>query len=537
MNDEESPAASPEEETPDEPARTSRRTLLKNAGVAVLGVGAAAAVGGPLIASLTGSEPARSVVPTAEPVRIDHVTVIDPRDGSSRSDMSVLVRGGRIVSVKDSADAATVAGARVIDGANRFVVPGYNNMHTHVLQEKRASLFMATMLAEGTTGMRQMAGSDDLLRRRNEARLPLGAGTPGLLAMPGALLMPMNAPSVARVRGEISRQRDLGADFIKLIQVEREVFFEAVKCAHDNGLRIAGHLPPSVSPYEASEAGFDSLEHLGTSSNIWIETSGERQALRKEEDTAGSLPNWLGYVPFAQQIFSSSIVTNATAQLLLNPALANSPKSVPLLQRALDSFDEGAAQKLVETFARNQTWQTPTLVRLRTEYLADAPEYETHPWLKMMSPEARDEFQQARNKFIALPAATRATYHQYYDMTLKMIKRLHDAGVPMMTGTDGPGGNPGQDLQAEFREMAAAGLAPLDVLRSTTTVPASYLGRSDRMGAVAAGMDADFLLLDADPLTSVQNLAKISAVVRAGHFADSRDLSSTVDRLLHSAEA
>ncbi|MCU4745396.1 MULTISPECIES: amidohydrolase family protein [unclassified Streptomyces] len=523
---------------PSEAGATSRRTMLKRAGAAAAGVGVAAAVGGPLMASLSRSDPARSaVMPTAEALRIDHVTVVDPRDGSSRPGMSVLVRDGRIASVTASAEADTTTGVQVIDGDGRFAVPGYNNMHTHVLQEERRSrLFMAAMLAEGTTGMRQMAGSEDLLRHRRERRLPLGVDTPGLHAMPGALLMPFNAPSVSRARDEISRQKELGADFIKLVQVEREVFFDSVGWAHANGLRVAGHLPPSVNPLEASEAGFDCFEHLGTNTNIWIETSSDRGALRGRENTSGAVPNWLGYVPFSQRIFSSGIVSKATAKSLLNPALMNSEETVAILRSALDSFDEGAATLLAETFARNTTWQTPTLVRLRTQYLADAREYEDHPWLEMVSAEARGAFQESRRKFVDLPAETRSTYHRYYETTLKMIKMMHDAGVPLMTGTDGPSAVPGQDLHAEFREMAAAGLKPLDVLRSTTTTPASFLGRSDRMGAVAAGMDADFLLLDADPLKSVDHLAKISAVVRTGHLATRQDILANVDRLLSAAE-
>jgi len=527
-----------EKQDPAESGGPSRRTLLKSAGFSVVSVAGGAAVAGPFVTSRASSAPSRSTVPTASALRIDHVTVVDPRDGSRHPDQSVLVRDGRIVSVVAAATVEAAAGVRVIDGADRFVVPGYNNMHTHVLQEgPRSRLFMATMLAEGTTGMRQMAGSDELLRNRAENRLRLDAYTPRLLAMPGALLMPFNAPSIRRVRKEISRQKDLGADFIKLIQVEREVFFEAVRWAHENGLKVAGHLPATVSPTEAAEAGFDSLEHLGTSVNIWIETSRERKVLRREEDTASPIPNWVGYVPYSQQMFSSGIATKVAAKTLLNPALLESPDDVALLQRALDSFDEGAAQGLAGSFVKNNTGQTPTLVRLRTQFLADAPEYENHPWLRMLPPEARSNYQDMRRKFLALPSTTRSAFHQYYEMTLSMVKRIHDAGAPIMSGTDGPGGNPGQDLQAEFQEMALAGLTPLDVLRSTTTVPASFLGRSDRMGAVAEGMDADFLLLDADPLEKVENLGKISAVIRAGHHHTSQDISGTVERLLNAAEA
>jgi imidazolonepropionase-like amidohydrolase len=515
----------------------SRRTLIKNIGFTALGLGVFSAAGGPLLSSLAGQPVhARSTGADARPLRIDHVTVVDPRDGSSRADMSVLVREGKIVSVSASANTAA-SGVRVIDGAGRFVVPGYNNMHTHVFQEARSELFLATMLREGTTGMRHLAGPDSILQRRAEGRLPIGADTPTLLTMAGAILMPYNSPTIERVRHEINRQRALGADFIKLIMVEREVFFAAVSWAHKQGMTIGGHLPPSITPSEASDAGYDFLEHLGTSANIWIETSSERDALRAIADTSLALPNALGSIPFAEQLFASEIVTKATATTLLNPALSDKPESISILQRALDTFDEGNARKLSATFVKNATWQTPTLSRLRTEYRMDAPEYKNHPWLQMLSSEVQSNFQTTRTAFLDLPEARRSAYHQYYDTASRFVGIMHAEGVPIMTGTDGPGGNPGQDMPSEFQELAAAGLTPLDVLRATTTAPAAFLGRSDRMGAVDAGMDADFVLLDSDPLASVDNLSKISAVVNSGNYHTVAQLDETVDRLLASAEA
>jgi imidazolonepropionase-like amidohydrolase len=117
-------------------------------------------------------------------------------------------------------------------------------------------------------------------------------------------------------------------------------------------------------------------------------------------------------------------------------------------------------------------------------------------------------------------------------MSLRLVGMMHAAGVPIMAGTDGPSASPGQDLASEFRELAAAGLRPLDVLRSATSTPAAYLDRMHDLGAIDAGFTADFLLLDADPLASAQNLARIAAVVRDGRFIPREEIRSVVAQLV-----
>lgn len=79
---------------------------------------------------------------------------------------------------------------------------------------------------------------------------------------------------------------------------------------------------------------------------------------------------------------------------------------------------------------------------------------------------------------------------------------------------------------------ACAGLSPLEILRATTSQPAKYLDRTDRMGRIATGMDADLLLLDADPLASIEGLSSISLVMRAGHAFTAGELEARVDRLV-----
>lgn len=349
--------------TPSRPAakKRSRRQFFAVAGATVLGAGLAGAAL-PIVRHLTTSRSPRVAPGAAGSLRIDHVTVIDPRDGTRQDDASILVRDGRIIAVGSPSSFPDARAADVIDGAGRFAVPGYNNMHTHAIQAENASLMMATMLAEGVTGMRQMLGTTETLRYRAEHRLPLGPDSPRLLAMPGDILTPFNAGSVDDVARVIDEQYDNGADFIKMVLTDRDVFFAAIERAHHVGLRIAGHLPESVLPSEASAAGFDCIEHLGASKGIWIESSSRRDALVGGVDTSLPFPGWVGGLPFFEEIF-----TARSAKTLINPAAFDPPEVAESLREAVSSFDETRARALAGVFVHNGTWHSPTLVRLRTQ--------------------------------------------------------------------------------------------------------------------------------------------------------------------------
>lgn len=507
--------------------RRTRRQFLWGAGLGALTAGAAVGVGMPVIRGLASAPPPpRTVAPAPGSLRIDHVTVVDPRDGSQRDDASILIRDGRIIAVGDVASLASDPNTPVVDGAGRFAVPGYNNMHTHALQAQNPALMMATMLAEGVTGMRQMLGTSEMLAHRAASRLPLSVHAPRLLALPGDILTPFNAGSVDAVQKVIDAQYDGGADFIKMVLTDRDVFFAAIERAHARGLRIAGHLPESVLPSEASAAGFDSIEHFGASDGIWIETSSRRDELWAADETGLPVPAWIAGLPGVGEVYTAT-----TAKNLINPAAFDSPEAVAFKREAVQAFDEGSARALAATFVKNDTWHAPTLVRLRTQYLMDDAGYENDPWLTLMTQDVRRNYDDVLTTFRDLPNVVRESYREVYDAVLRVTKILHDEGVPMMAATDGQGKAPGQRLQLEFQELAKAGIPPLDVLRMATTAPARYLGRTATMGVIAPGADADLLLLATDPTVDVAALGSITAVVRDGHHLPIEDLDALIERL------
>ena len=119
-----------------------------------------------------------------------------------------------------------------------------------------------------------------------------------------------------------------------------------------------------------------------------------------------------------------------------------------------------------------------------------------------------------------------------------MIRHLHDAGVPIVVGTDTPG-TPyfqynfhGPTILREIELVAAAGLSPEEALAATTRIAAEMVGLSDEVGTVEIGKKADLLVLDGDPLEDLTALRSIRWTIKEGVARSPQDwmVASSLDR-------
>ncbi len=205
----------------------------------------------------------------AEPVSGDalivHVNVIDTFHGTVLPDQSVLIKGDRILAIGQRAEDYTAP--LVIDGRDKFLIPGLWDMHTHNFWDKH---FSSYYIGNGILGVRNMYTPMDLITPLNDSI------TAGLLPGPhyvaaGRVVEGPN-PSfpdwlVLDSKEDIGPILDTlqqeGSDFIKVYnKIPRDLYFVLAKEAAKRNLTIQGHVPMEVTALEASDAGQKSFEHL-----------------------------------------------------------------------------------------------------------------------------------------------------------------------------------------------------------------------------------------------------------------------------------
>lgn len=438
------------------------------------------------------------------PLVFTHVNVVDVISGSLQRDVNVTIRDGRIGAVAPTGRAATPAGARVVDAAGKFLIPGLADMHIHWYDERYLGLFVAN----GVTRVRQMWGmpmhlewrkrieAGELLGPRFSISSPIVDGPHPF--WPGSIAVG-DAEAAAKVIATIKKN---GYDFVKVYTgLTRDGYFAIMRAARENGLQVAGHVPAAVSAAEAADAGQTSIEHL---TNVLISSSSAEARLRP---------------------------------VLIDRALkGDMMKGVSAEERAgmreqteqlLATYDEAKAASLFARFASDHTWQCPTLVVLRNMASLDDPAFTSDPRLKYMPRQVRDQWKPANDPRVA--TRSKADYEldrRVFRKYLEIIPAMKKAGVEFLAGTDvlNPFAFPGFSLHDELDLLVQSGLTPAEALRAATINPARFLHDEAVNGSVAAGKNADLVLLDANPLESIRNTQRISAVVVRGRYLDRADL-------------
>ena len=440
-------------------------------------------------------------------------TIVNTRDGSLITGMTVVIAGGKIQSITAGPVQATGT-AQTVDATGQFIVPGFLDMHTH-LQDfpvNEQPFVEQLFIANGITGIREMRGSPALVQGAQQinASFVAGAVTPEVLIISGSTIG-LNAPPAAAVSAsdavaEVQAQKAYGAGFIKTINGNHDATIAFLAEAKNQGLYVAGHLNPSVSAVDASNAGWHAVEHLGSGMGTLLGCSTDEANVR-----------------------TALVAGNGVVPPPNPPSWSANTLNAPLYQHVYDTYDAGRCASVAQTFAKNNTWHVPTLIRLRTQRFIDDPAYANDPNLAYVSRTTKASWLAATARYLAMPSTAVTTYHEYFNHELALPSLLKQNGVSMLAGSDtaviANWVIPGFSLHQEFSLLTAAGMTPLDILQMTTLNGATFLGRTATMGSVEQGKNADLVILSANPMASASNLDKVAGVFLRGKYYSSAALT------------
>jgi len=434
----------------------------------------------------------------AEPIIIDHVTLIDGTGRPAKHDMAVVIDGGKFTLVGPSVLAQALPGKR-IDGTGRYLIPGLFDVHIHLagfsrgkdwqpggketkwtIDRKEGEQALASYLYAGVTTVLDVGNvPENILPLRADERAgkilsPHIFATGNLVTYPGShgTDIAVNVRSWPEAEAQLQAQFDAQhPDVIKITYddegwgsrplipiLPRDLLGHIIEFYNDHGVRTTVHVSNEARAREAIFSGVDTLAHT------------------------------------------------------------------PIQGPLTDAFVKAVAAK-----------QTPmaTTVMIGDNYsrLHDHPEYLDQPlYVATMKPEERARLK----KLVADGGETALRYskplfQRSWRMWMKTqtpilqdnLRRIDEAGGVLATGTDGSNG---AGEQRELELLAEAGIPPLEIIKIATFNGARFIGRQESMGSIEEGKIADAVLLSADPLADINNCKSILLVMKAGEIVDESKL-------------
>ena len=401
-------------------------------------------------------------------IAIKNVTVFNAAEGSSFINGTVLIKGNLIEKIGNSSNTAIPPGYKIIDGTNKFLMPGLWEMHGH--------FFMSDgplMMAQGVTNLRDMGNSEELwnLKKKIQADSILGPEVnivSGFIDKAGEFAAPTGALINSLEEGikYIEDYHKKGCQQIKLYSsINPEWVKPLADKAHNLGMRVCGHIPAFMTASQAIDAGYDEITHLNM---------------------------------LMLNFFGDTVDTRNMSRFKL---IGKKGNTIDVNSDAVKSFIQKMKDKNITV--------DPTISIFESMF-TDMPGKVAKAYspIEKYLPSQTRRFAMAGN-FIDDESLAQQ-YSRSYEVMKQFLKALYDNGITILAGTDGG------ILQHELEVYSECGIPNYGVLRMATYLPAKEYGMLDKYGTVAAGKIANIILIDGDPKKNIKDIRKIYLTIKEG---------------------
>jgi enamidase len=426
-------------------------------------------------------------------VALTHVRVIDGTGAAPKDDQTLIIRDGNILALGPARSTSVPEGAQVMDLTGKSVIPGLVMMHEHLYYPTGPGVYGADYvsfsrlyLAGGVTSMRtagNVGGYADLnlaaaINAGNQVGPWIDATAPYMNG-PTPFTQMYALKDSADARRFVAFWTNAGATSLKAyMNITRAELAAAVDEAHRRGLKITGHLC-SVTYREAADLGIDDLEH-----GFFVATD---------------------FVKEKQPDLCPGQNVGMTALGGVDP---QSPEFTSLVQHLI---------------ARHVA-VTSTL----TVFETFTPGRPVPPGVDMLDPVLKTQYEQ---QYARVQQNATSPFGKLLARDEAMELAFFRAGGLLLAGTDptGAGGVvPGYSDQREVELLVESGLTPLEAIKVCTLNGATYLGRADRIGSIAAGKQADLVVIEGNPAATITDIAHVTLVFKQGVGYDPAKLTDSV---------
>ncbi|MEP6611081.1 MAG: amidohydrolase family protein [Mucilaginibacter sp.] len=385
-------------------------------------------------------------------------TVIDVVNSKSIPNSTVIIENGIIKSVGETGKVNIPAGAKIIDAKGKTVLPGLWDMHAHFEQVDWGPAY----LAAGVTTVRDCGNEFGFINSVQSA-IDNGQGI---------------GPKILKA-GIIDGK---GPMALGIIQADtKDEAIKAVDRYKDNGfaqIKIYSSAKPAIVKAICDEAHKVGLTVTGHIPN--------GMTLQAGVDSGMDMVNHVQYVYSVMK--------------------RNKDRSV--------NFEDSTSLAALKFIKAHNTVIDPTIGVFEMVFRS------TKEDITVMEP-----------AFYSLPLPLQAIFKNtgstpasatrlkpIWDSFQKLVKVMYDNGITIVAGTDQ--GFPGYSLDRELELYVQAGLTPMQAIRTATITPASVMKMDKETGSVEVGKNADIIIVDGDPLTTIRDIRKVSIVIKGGKIYD-----------------
>jgi len=396
--------------------------------------------------------------PVDKLIAITDGTLVDVKNGTSITDAVVLIENGLIKSTGKAGTVKIPVNAKIINAQGKTILPGLWDMHSHFEQAEWGPAY----LAAGVTTVRD-CGNEFGYINAIKAAIDGGKGVGPNIIKAGIIdgkgqyaLGIIQADTKEEAIKAVDRYQQNGFQQIKIYSSVKPAIVKAI-CdeAHRLGLTVTGHIPNGMTLQQGVDSGMNMVNHMQYVYAI----------MKRNDDRS---------IDMNDSVSIAAINFIKQHHVVIDPTI-------------------GVFEMAFRNVKDNVTQLEPAFYNLPLPL-------------------------QALFKNMGMEPAQAAKYKPLVNGMQMLVKKLYDAGVPIVAGTDM--GFPGYSLDRELELYVNAGLTPAEAIKTATIIPATVMHTDNMTGSIDAGKQADIIIVDGDPLKNISEIRKVSVVIKGGKVYD-----------------